>query len=160
MNITSKIEEEIPDLGLGNEGNAKKHFEEAGKYKNYNPNQLFNTAFYISVLKENNIELAENQTPYDHYLTTGQFANYQISDQIQDTQNTVNIGSGDNTIYGDNSADILNIGDGDNIIKTRDGDDQITLGEGSNNVNTGQGDDQITAKDGSNNINTGGSSVI
>ncbi len=152
--------EEIADLGLGTEGNAKKHFEEVGKYKNYNPNQFFDTAFYISVLEENNVELAENQTPYDHYLEVGQFANYQISSQIQDTQNTVNIGNGDNTIYGDNSADILSIGDGDNIIKTRDGDDQITLGEGNNNVNTGQGDDQITAKDGSNNINTGDGSDI
>ena len=144
--------EEIPDLGLGEEENAKKHFDEVGKYRNFNPNEYFDTEFYLA---NNDVTLAENQTPFDHYHEIGSKENYLPNGNLQDSKNIVNLGDGNNIINGDNSVNELNIGDGNNVINTNINNDKIIVGNGNNQINSGSGNDEVTAGNGDNIINSG-----
>ena len=156
--------EEIPDLGLGEEGNAKKHFDEVGKYRNFNPNEYFDTEFYLANIKgkqpfssaEKDSDIFQNNiTPFDHYHEIGSKENYLPNGNLQDSKNIVNLGDGNNIINGDNSVNELNIGDGNNVINTNINNDKIIVGNGNNQINSGSGNDEVTAGNSSNIINSG-----
>ena len=113
----------IPDYGLSDSENALKHFNEVGKYQNYNPNQYFNSAIYSASLIANSLALAENQTLFDHFNETGYKLNLAFSTSNQTNVNNLSIGNGDNIVIGDSAIDIMTLGDGNNQINSHNGDD-------------------------------------
>lgn len=62
------------------------------------------------------------------------------TDQITEIENVVT-GDGDDTVYGDGSANVIHTGAGDDIIVASGGDDEIDGGEGNDLIDAGDGND-------------------
>ncbi|MFN3235374.1 MAG: VCBS domain-containing protein, partial [Gammaproteobacteria bacterium] len=68
---------------------------------------------------------------------------------------TIDLGSGDQVVYGTNCDDVIISGSGDDTIKSKGGDDYIFSGSGDDTINSGAGDDIIISGMGNDVIKAG-----
>ena len=73
---------------------------------------------------------------------------------IKDGRHFVDVGKGDDVVYGSTYKDEIIGGEGDDNLIAMGGNDTIDAGEGDNRIEAGSGDDIVTAGSGDDLINT------
>ena len=79
-----------------------------------------------------------------------------VDTEDKNTTNTVNSGTGNDTIHGSKAKDIITTKKGTNYIYTKDSDDKVTITDAKeNHIYLGAGSDEANISDGTNYIYTG-----